>query len=150
MKIINPHPLSLVVNQIKIIYFSVKETRHKLGAIVSTAHKHLRMKKNLYILCADKTTLHFVSQLLWNEPKESFLPHSLDGSFPNSLIQLILPQPSYSQLHYIFNLTSQAILQTPDLKAIYEMDDQTHPAKREIFEKKFKLYQDAGYTLCSN
>lgn len=134
-----------------VIYFSIKDPAQKLTILSSIAQKHLHAKQALHILSADKTSLSFVSQLLWKEPKEGFIVHGIDSQeIVKSLIQIILPLPSYSDVESIFNLTTQALLPATEMKQIYEFEDLSHPNKKAIFEKKFKLYQEAGYTLCSN
>jgi DNA polymerase IIIc chi subunit len=134
-----------------VIYFSIKEASQKLTHLIHTAQKHLHTKKILHILSSDKTSVSFVSQLLWREPKESFTVHQLpEDANSNSMIQLILPLSSYEKVESIFNLTSQPLHFSNHFKNIYEFEDLTHPTKKEIFEKKFKLYQEAGFTLCSN
>lgn len=134
-----------------VIYFSIKDPAQKLTILSSIAQKHLHGKRSLHILSADKTSLAFVSQLLWKEPKEGFIVHNTEpNEAVKSLIQLILPLPSYADVESIFNLTSQALLPTTAMKQIYEFEDLSHPNKKAIFEKKFKLYQEAGYTLSSN
>jgi DNA polymerase IIIc chi subunit len=134
-----------------VMYFSIKEASHKLSHLIHTAQKHLHEKKSLHILTSDKTSLSFVSQLLWKEPKQSFTVHQVpEDANATSIIQLILPIPSYEKVESIFNLTSLPIDFSNHFRIIYEFEDLTHPAKKEIFEKKFKLYRDAGFTLCSN
>lgn len=134
-----------------VIYYTIKDPAQKLKLLCSVAEKHLHSKQSLHILSSDKTSLSFVSQLLWREPKEGFIVHSSEPTdLSSSLIKLILPQPSYTEAESIFNLTSQPLILPTPLKQVYEFEDLTHPSKKAIFERKFKLYQDAGYTLCSN
>ena len=135
----------------QIVYFSVKNTSEKLRCIIETAQNHLHRKNTLHILVPDKTSLSFVSQLLWKEPKEGFIVHNDDRDpLMPALIQLMLPQPSYTNAESIFNLTSHALIGDHPLKQIYELEDLSHPNKKDIFQKKFQLYQEAGYSLCSN
>lgn len=134
-----------------VIYYSIKDPSQKLLLLRSMAEKHLHAKQSLHILSSDKTSQAFVSQLLWKDPKEGFIVHSCEPQdLSSSLIKLILPQASYTEAESIFNLTSQPLILPTPLKQIYEFEDLTHPNKKAIFERKFKLYQDAGYTLCSN
>jgi DNA polymerase III subunit chi len=131
-----------------VIYFSIKDPAQKLSLLCSISQKHLSHKQPLHILAADRTSLNFVSQLLWKEPKDGFIVHSdSPGDDREMLIQLTLPLPSYAGAESIFNLTAQALIVPTPLKKIYEFEDLSHPSKKALFEKKFIAYQEAGYTL---
>lgn len=132
-------------------YFTVKHADEKLKILSWTAQNHIKMKKTLHILSADKTSLSFVSELLWKNPSSGFIVHNIKSRAEHTtLVELLLPEASYSFAESIFNLTSQAITSENHLKQIYEFEDLSHPNKKSIFEKKFKLYQDLGFTLRSN
>ena len=134
-----------------VTYFTVRHPDEKLKILCRAAQGYIKRKKSLHILSADKTSLSFVSELLWKNPSEGFIVHHIKSSTEHKgLIELLLPEASYSFAESIFNLTSQAITSENHLKQIYEFEDLSHPNKKSIFEKKFKLYQDLGFTLRSN
>ncbi|MBM3208443.1 MAG: DNA polymerase III subunit chi [Chlamydiae bacterium] len=134
-----------------VTYFTVKHPDEKLKILSVTAQNHIQLKKQLHILSADKTSLSFVSQLLWKYPPSGFIVHNVKGQQEDkTLVELLLPEESYSFSESIFNLTAQPITSELHLKQIYEFEDLSHPNKKIIFEKKFKLYQDLGFTLRSN
>ena len=133
-----------------VTYFTIKDAKSKISTLIEIAAKHISKKQPLNILVSDKVTQNFVSNLLWTYSEEGFLPHCLDQENPSfHLIRVHLPLPSYESIESIFNLTSQPLSTCLSLKQIYEYEDLSHPSKKNIFEKKFKIYQDTGFTLCS-
>lgn len=134
----------------KILFFTVKTTAAKLQALVQTAALHFSKKEKLQIVVPDEPTLAFVDNLLWSQPKESFLPHSTGALLPfQDLIFLSLPVPSLETYPIIFNLCQAPYPPLPSTKILYELEDLTHPQKAAAFQTKFKQYQKAGFPLCA-
>ena len=134
---------------VKVIFFTIKEPGAKVRALVQTVTSHFVEKQKIQIVVPDKASLEFVDQLLWNQPKESFLPHSTEVLLPfQDLVFLSLPLPSIEACPIVFNLCQTPYTATPSLKILYELEDLTHPQKAAAFQSKFKQYQKAGFTLC--
>ncbi len=137
------------MSEVKVIFFTIKEASAKVKALLQTVTSHFLKKEKIQILVPDKSALEFVDRLLWNQPKESFLPHSTEVLLPfQDLIFISLPLPSIEPYPIVFNLCQTPYPTSKDLKVLYELEDLSHPKKAEAFQNKFKEYQKSGYTLC--
>ena len=135
--------------EVKVIFFTIKEANAKVKALLQTVTSHFWRKEKIQILVPDKAALEFVDNLLWNQPKESFLPHSTGEILPfQDLVFLSLPLPSVPPYPTLFNLCQTPYPASTDLKILYELEDLSHPRKAAAFQNKFKEYQKSGYTLC--
>ncbi|SRR3989339_206717 len=137
------------MSEVKVIFFTIKDASSKLKILVQTATSHFLKKEKIQIVVPDKAALEFVDQLLWNQPKESFLPHSTEVLLPyQDLVFLSLPFPTLEEYPIVFNLCQTPFDITPSLRTLYELEDLSHPQKAAAFQGKFKQYQKAGFTLC--
>lgn len=143
------------MSNVKVLFFTVKESNTKLRVLLQTITSHFSKKEKIQIIVPDKATLEFVDLLLWKEPKESFLPHSTEVLLPfQDLIFISFPLPSLEIYPIVFNLCQTCLYQTSyptssSLKILYELEDLSHPQKAEAFQNKFKHYQKMGFTLCA-
>ena len=137
------------MSEVKVIFFTIKEASSKVNVLIQTVTSHFLKKEKIQILVPDKTALEFVDLLLWNQPKESFLPHSREVILPfQDLVFISLPLPSLETYPIVFNLCQTPYPASPSLKILYELEDLSHPQKAAAFQSKFKQYQKEGYTLC--
>jgi DNA polymerase III subunit chi len=135
----------------KVIIFPVKDSASKVSALYRISAMHVDKKEKLKILVPDQTTLEFVDRLLWNEPKESFLPHSCGVPLPfQDFLYISLALPQIDDYGAVFNLCSSPCVSSQPLKIIYEFEDLSHPQKRIFFQNKFNAYQKSGFILCSS
>jgi len=131
----------------KVIFFEIKRSFQKLDKIIGAAHYHYKSSHRLLILSPNEKATSFIEDLLWKEPKESFLPHNMDE---NDLILIshnrdLLKKP----IHYIFNLTDFFLdLSLPE-RTIYEFDDITNEDKKKIVKEKFQFYHKKNYQIQS-
>ncbi len=138
------------MSEVKVIFFTIKDSSAKVRALIQTVSSHFMRKEKIQIIVPEKNSLEFVDNLLWTQPKESFLPHSTEVLLPfQDLIFLSLPLPSVEPYPIVFNLCPAPYNPTPSLKILYELEDLTHPQKAAAFQSKFKQYQKAGFTLCA-
>ena len=137
------------MSEVKVIFFSIKDASTKVNALIQTVTSHFFKKEKIQILVPDKAALEFVDLLLWNQPKDSFLPHTTEVILPfQDLVFISLPLPSLETYPIVFNLCPTPYLAPPSLKILYELEDLSHPQKAAAFQIKFKHYQKEGYTLC--
>lgn len=134
----------------KVIFYTVKDAASKVVALLQAVDRHFLKKEKIKILVPDLTAANFVDELLWSTPKESFRPHSVSAvlSFQN-LILISLPVQSSDEFSIVFNLCQTPYTPTSPLKILYELEDLSHPQKAAAFQKKFQIYQKAGFTLSS-
>ncbi|KPK33346.1 MAG: hypothetical protein AMS24_01420 [Chlamydiae bacterium SM23_39] len=131
----------------KIIFIEVKKSLEKIIKIIQIAkwyfeksYSNPSLKKNLIFLVSDEKSKKFVDDLLWKEPKISFIPHSID------IFDFITITKKELEANYIFNLTENPISILPK-EIIYEFDDQTEPKKIKISKKKFKFYKEKSLSI---
>lgn len=123
-----------------VVFFPVKQTIQKLMKISTIAASHLQKKEPLLILLPDQGAYHFVDELLWRLPKESFLPH------PSSYIQLSLSVDF--EAPYLFNLRPSAYLERDkNFNTIYELEDATSSEKLQLSQQRYQAYRKAGYSI---
>lgn len=135
-------------SSIKIVFLTSSSPQEKIKKLIHTAHQHLMEKKFLYILTDNASVTAFVDNLLWKEPKAGFIPHSthldaLDYILINSA--KTFPKETYA----FFNLTTSPLSPPSSSCKIFEFDESYALDKKEIFEKKYKFYQECGYHLIS-
>ena len=132
----------------KVIFFEIKKASQKLDKIIGAAHYHFKSNHKLLILTPnDKATL-FIEELLWKEPKQSFLPHNVDE---NDIILIthdraVLQKP----IHYIFNLTEYALDLSSPSRTVYEFDDLINDEKKKTAKEKFQFYHRKKYQIQSS
>lgn len=135
---------------LKVIFYTVKDAASKVSALLSCVDRHFLQKEKIKVLVPDGNALKFVSDLLWKEPKESFRPHSLVSPTPyQELILLSLPLPADDDYTVLLNLAPTPYIPSPKVKLLYELEDTGHPQKAALFQKKFQVYQKAGYTIAA-
>lgn len=131
---------------IKILCLQVSSPKEKLEKITSVVHEHYEAKKTLLLKTDNKEVTDYLDKLLWDFPKESFIPHSL--SFPSDTFIILSSSPIIDpSIYSIFNFTKEPI--SSPVSKIYEIDDSTSSEKKGIFEKKYKYYANLGYHLIS-
>lgn len=134
----------------KVIFYTVKDAASKITALLQAVDRHFLKKEKIKILVPDTSAVNFVDELLWSTPKESFRPHSTSVALScQDLILISLPLQSSDEYPIVFNLCQTPYTLTSPLKILYELEDLSHPQKASAFQKKFQVYQKAGYTLSS-
>jgi len=131
----------------KVIFFETKRSSQKLDKIIGAAHYHFKSDNKLLILTPNEKVSEFVQELLWKEPKDSFLPHNTDE---NDVIVIshekkFLEKP----IHYIFNLTDIPLDLFSPKRTIYEFDDVVNETKKKIAKEKFQFYHRKKYQIQS-
>jgi DNA polymerase IIIc chi subunit len=131
---------------LKIIFFQIKKQADKLAHITKTASLHFETRKPLLFLVGDETSQNYLDELLWKEPRFSFLPHVISEIPLEETIVISQKRANLNEAQYIFNLTPNPIFDL-ECKVIYEFDDYTDKDKAIISKKKFKLYKEGGYLI---
>ncbi|MBX9923464.1 MAG: DNA polymerase III subunit chi [Rhabdochlamydiaceae bacterium] len=132
------------MSEVKVFYFSVADANAKIQILTKIVTAHFLKKEKIQILVPDLKTLTFVDSLLWKEPRESFLPHSVQTE---DFITISTETTDLCPI--IFNLCPTPCPSTEMLKTLYELEDVSHPQKKMIFQQKFAEYQKKGWILCS-
>lgn len=130
----------------KIIFIQIKKASDKLINITKTAALHFENKKHILFLTEDEASQKYVDDLLWKEPKFSFLPHCVSDSASEDYIVITTNKVNVNNCLHVFNLTSEPFNYF-DCSIIYEFDDQTDKKRALISKTKFKFYKDHGHII---
>lgn len=130
-----------------IIFLEVKSGKEKMELLLQKAKEHFEKRQKLFFLAENENVKKYVDELLWKEPKSSFLPHACDDlSSPLVIVDsLILPSMS----RYIFNLTKSALSLEEPFRLVYELDDSSSEEKKNIVKEKFHYYSSKKYEIQS-
>ncbi len=135
-------------SSIKVIFLISQSPQEKIKKLLQTVLQHYVEKKCLYIFIENQAVTAYVDNLLWQYPKEGFIPHSCNFDPLHWIVinsSMAVPENTFS----FFNLTSSALSYVPNTCKIFEFDESCAKDKKEIFEKKYKFYQECGYHLIS-
>lgn len=110
--------------------------------------EHYEKRKTLLLKTDSQETTDYLDKLLWEFPKDSFLPHSTSFS-SSAYIYLSSADFIPASIYSIFNFTKQPLLSTGSITKIYELEDSSSPERKKNFENKYKLYSESGYHLIS-
>lgn len=128
----------------KIIFLKIKKKLDKILKITNSAKYYFENKKKLLFLVKDEKAFQFLSDLLWKEPRFSFIPHSKDFKKDFIVISQTIPLPATN----IFNLASKPI-EKVQFTTIYEFEDFSSKEKIKISKEKFKFYKNKNYQILS-
>ena len=130
----------------KVIFFQVNKTQDKFLKIAKIAKMHFDNKRPLLFITPNETVQKYVDDLLWSEPKFSFLPHISSDIPVDDLIVITKKMINPNESNYIFNLTTIPLLNM-DFSIIYELDDHLDRKKALFSKNKFKTYREKGYLI---
>lgn len=132
----------------KIFYISLKTPADKVRFLVKVATDHYQKNKKLFILTADNKTTEYVDNLLWAEPKESFLPHFASQTILDESIVISSEKANLNQAKVVLNLTAEPIDSVAlKLQSIIEIEDTSSAAKIQVFKKKLAYYQKESLAI---
>jgi DNA polymerase-3 subunit chi len=134
----------------KILFTSLKTPSEKVRFLIKVVFDHYLKNHKIIIFTQDLKTAQFVDNLLWSEPKESFLPHFMSQSLTDEKIVITCEKSNLNEAKVAFNLTSQA-LNPIDLKlhTIFEIEDLSMIEKTAVFKKKLLTYQKSKLSIIS-
>jgi DNA polymerase IIIc chi subunit len=131
----------------KVIFFKVLDVKTKLLRILQTSLRHFENKEKLLIKAFDEASLKFVDDLLWKEPKSSFLPHVIATDFVEDFIVLTKSFKNLNNSYYMFNLCQDIIDINDYFKVIYDFDDHTSKVKKDSSNKRYQLYRKLNFNI---
>jgi DNA polymerase IIIc chi subunit len=129
----------------EIFFIPVHDNAAKLKAITNIACEHFKKRDKFLILVADKTALHFIDQLLWRVPEESFLPHLCIDSADLPEEEYIFISEKNILIPIIFNLCPLPCF--APAKTIYELEDFTSPDKEKLSKERYDAYRTAHHPI---
>lgn len=135
-------------SSVKVTCLQVSSPKEKIQKLFSIVYGYYNQTKKLLLKSDSQETSDYLDKLLWEHPKESFLPHSLHYS-ATSYIYISALETFPSDIYAIFNFTKKPITPTVSVTKIYELEDLTSSERQKIFESKYRFYLDQGYHLIS-
>lgn len=131
----------------RVIFFLVKEVKVKLQKIIQVSQFHFSKREHLLLSVQDPTAIKFLDELLWKEPEESFLPHSISDLPTEDLLVLTMQKKNLNRSKYLFNLCPTPLLFETQSKIIYELEDATSPNKHLLSQQRIQAYKAAKYPI---
>ncbi len=132
----------------RVTFFQVKTPQEKFQLIIQKATTYFEKKEPLLIWVKSKEAAKFTDHLLWNNPVEGFLPHTVKETLCDDLITITHSSGNPNRSNTVFNLTTEAIL-TPFFHNIYEFEDLSCTQKNHLAQKRYHAYKDAGFQIIS-
>jgi len=125
----------------KVVFLYVKDNSSKIKTLTQSTTQLFSQKKRLLILTPSPESLHYIDDLLWKYPKDSFLPHSIVDTESTALIALSdRADKNWNQATHLFNLNPAIPPLAFTFECIYEFFDQTSPEKQRYSEAKMEQY----------
>lgn len=120
------------------------EKQHTLCRIVMD---HLSKKEKTAIFVPTNEAAAYIDQLLWNLPKEGFIPHAVCHSPTDEPVAITTRAANVNNARIIVNLMPNALLDGPEALVIYELNDMTSSDKEALSRNKQQAYSDAGFVI---
>lgn len=131
----------------KVIFIPVSTNKAKLQVITATAQQHFLARIPLTFYVANSEAAHYIDNLLWKSPPDSFIPHSIDGTHPFEWIHITTQLSLPSSTRHLFNLSPQIEDSFKYFEIIYDFNDSTDPVKSELSKKRKENYLHRGFAF---
>jgi len=131
----------------RVVFFQVQDAKLKLEKIAEMAHFHFAKKEPFLIFVEDIKAQSFVDELLWKFPDTSFLPHLASDDNTKELVTITKSKKNVNVAKAAFNLCPTPLLIEGSFRILYEFEDLTSPAKKELSNLRFDAYKKAHYLI---
>lgn len=131
----------------RVVFFFVRDNPTKLQRIAETAHSHFKKKEPFVLFVDDEKSQQFVDDLLWKLPPTGFLPHIATDEETKEWIAISKSKKNVNGSRFAFNLSATPLLIDSPFRIIYEFEDLTSPAKKNLSSLRFDAYKKAGYFI---
>ena len=131
----------------RVVFYQVKDAASKLSRIAETAGHHFLRKEKILILVEEDKALAFVDELLWKHLPDSFLPHSIANAKTDDWIAITKNKSNVNDARIAFNLCPTPLLIEGPFRFIYDFEDLTSAAKKNLSQIRFDAYKQAQYLI---
>lgn len=128
------------MNAPTIIFIPVNDNNAKLKVISDIAYTQITEGKSLLITVPNSQAAQYVDALLWKSPEESFLPHCCAEALTTERCVITTQPVNWNKATVLLNLCPEASPIYLEFELIYELWDQTDPAKMELSAKRKAIY----------
>lgn len=118
-----------------------------MASICKTVQHHFELGHAILIAVPSNEAAHYVDQLLWRLPEDSFLPHQITESATNERVVITTQGINVNQASVLFNLCPTASVIWPQLTTIYELLDETHSDKLRLSKQRQSDYKAQGLSV---
>lgn len=126
----------------EIIFLNVKDNQAKLSSIVNTVAKHYAQKQKILISVANENVAKYVDDLLWKQPPNSMIPHTIATVQTMQHIVITQTQNNLNNAEILINLTPDAHPAFREFSIVYDLFDETSPEKKQQSLAKQQKYQE--------
>lgn len=123
-----------------ILFHTVTDNNSKLSRIAHIVQEHFYKKDKILIFVPSDEAATFLDQLLWRLPEGSFLPHAIVKGPSNERIAVTTVSENVNHANVLINLVQAVPAHAQQFERIHELMDLTHPAKKELSEKRLEEY----------
>ncbi|NGX42575.1 MAG: hypothetical protein K940chlam7_00855 [Chlamydiae bacterium] len=127
-----------------VIFLRVTDNQTKIQRLGATVQQHFERGNRILILVPNENAATFVNDLLWKQPKESFLPHAKSSEECQDRIVITTNQENLNDATIAINLCEDTITNREKFERIYELLDQTTASKEQQSRQKIAKYEQSG------
>jgi DNA polymerase-3 subunit chi len=127
-----------------VIFLHVADAKTKITRLCNAIHQNFAQGKRIFINTPSPEASHYLDELLWSHPAESFIPHEVTQQA--SMIPVVISQrhENLNKAQILINLCAQINPNYNTFEKIYELWDQTHPAKEQESQQRKYGYEQLG------
>lgn len=137
----------MAMAQTTIVFLKVRDNPSKVDRICKTLQQHFEQGCSILVTVPTKEAAEYLDQMLWRVPAESFLPHFRSEESSNDLVVITTTQANVNKATLLFNLCPEASPICKEFTQVYELLDETDPAKLKSSLNRKAAYAAAGYTI---
>jgi len=125
----------------KINILKVKSNHEKLQKLCQTVQYHFEKKEQLLIAVPNEEVARYIDQLLWKLPQDSFLPHKIASKECDINVIITTSMSNLNQAKVLINLLPGIHPLTSQFQIIYELYDETDPAKEMLSKERLEVHR---------
>ncbi len=131
----------------KVIFFHIQDNAKKIQCICDTVRHFFYEDQALLIMVPSDEAAQYVDQLLWRQPKESFIPHMVANSTNDALVAITTTENNVNEAKILVNLLPDCRAIFNKFPVIYDFLDGTHPEKKQKSQTRLAYYQEHNYEI---
>ena len=129
----------------RVIFYRVKENATKIQLICKKGEEAFSQEKRLLIAVPNFQAAQYIEELLWRNPRESFMPHVVTDTPTSEWIAITMQnEKNVNQATRLLNLCTTPSPFYEHIKEIYEFYDASLPEKGELSEQRLQYYTSKG------
>lgn len=140
-------PLMSPINKRTVRFVRVNTNGEKQNTLCHIVMDHFSKKERTAIFVPTNEAAAYIDQLLWNQPKEGFIPHAVCHGPTDEPVAITTRIANVNNARAIVNLTPNALLDGSEASMIYELNDMTSADKEALSRSKQQAYTDAGFVI---